>query len=104
MTRHRILTKRRKPGVGRAYQCINHRLHLFAHDHFEKNNSFLVHVADICDWPIDSLSSVYGPLKRPGFDDDLAIMTPMQPRGRLRAVLALLPRAPSRVLLVGRGG
>ena len=28
---------------------------------FEKNNSFLVHVADICDWPAEALKGIYGP-------------------------------------------
>ena len=60
---------------------------------FEKNNSFLVHVADICDWPVDSLKGIYGPLKRPGFDDDLVAMTPIATT-RLRAVQDLLRERP----------
>ena len=43
---------------------------------FESNNSFLVHVADICDWPKGMLKGVNGPLAVPGFDTDIVIMTP----------------------------
>ena len=60
---------------------------------FEKNNSFLVHIADICDWPADALKGIYGPLKRPGFDTDLVVMTPIA-AAKLRAVLVLLRTRP----------
>jgi hypothetical protein len=60
---------------------------------YEKNNSFLVHVADICDWPTESLRGIYAPLKVPGFDEDCVTLTPMAST-RLRAVLNLLRTRP----------
>ena len=66
---------------------------LLSRELFEKNNSFLVHVADICDWPAEALKGIYGPLKRPGYEQDLAIMTPLAAT-RLQGALVLLRERP----------
>ena len=60
---------------------------------FEKNNSFLVHVADICDWTPDTLKGIWGPLKRPGFDEDNIVMTPLA-AAKLEGILKLMRTRP----------
>ena len=59
---------------------------------YESNNSFLVHVNDICDWPTGSLQGLTGPLKIPGFDEDLVIMTPQATERYKNAIVLLETR------------
>ena len=58
-------------------------------EEYESNNSFLGHVADICGWPIGSLQGITGPLKVPGFDDDIVVLTP-QAKERYENAIVLL--------------
>ena len=56
---------------------------------YESNNSFLEHVADICGWPVGSLQGITGPLKVPGYDTDLVVLTP-QAKERYENAIVLL--------------
>ena len=62
-------------------------------EEYESNNSFLGHVNDICDWPQGSLQGITGPLKLPGMDTDLAVMT-AQSTERYSAIITLLESRP----------
>ena len=56
---------------------------------YEKNNAFMVHVLDICDWPQDSLKGITAPLKVPGRSDDPVVLTPLA-RDKYQSALELL--------------
>lgn len=58
-------------------------------EEYESNNSFLGHVADICGWPKGALHGITGPLMKPGYDDDIVVLT-AQARERYENAIVLL--------------
>ena len=76
----------------RARALVNCRRALagtLTREEFESNNSFLGHVNDVCDWPASSLKGITGPLKSPGFDTDIVVMTPTA-SNKYQDIIALL--------------
>lgn len=70
-------------------QCKKALAGTLTREEYESNNSFLVHVNDICDWPTGALQGLTGPLKVPGFDDDRVIMTPQAAERYQNAIVLL---------------
>ena len=85
-----VTPSKRARAIERCTLALQGRL---SREDYESNNSFLGHVNDICDWPANTLTGITGPLKIPGFDEDMVVMTPIATE-KYQAILLLLRDRP----------
>ena len=67
-----LTPSKRARAIEQCHAALNSKL---TREDYESNNSFLGHVADICAWPKGALQGITGPLKAPGKDEDIVVLT-----------------------------